>query len=87
MAIVLYVLALGTLLAWLSAAVHALLLVSHRRDDITLFSLAWRGILFYRADTWKPSGAGLHRRFLISVAALAGCILGTVLAAALTSHG
>ncbi|MFO0684259.1 MAG: hypothetical protein U0234_19555 [Sandaracinus sp.] len=62
-------------LAWLSAVVHALLLLPHRQDGVSLPSLLVRGHLFYRAETWKDSGRAIHRRFLGSVLGFFGCVL------------
>lgn len=62
-------------LAWLSAAVHALLLLPHRRDEVSLASLLLRGHLFYRAETWKDSGQAIHRRFLGSALGFFVCVL------------
>ncbi len=67
-------------LAWLSAALHAVLLLGHRRDDISLFALAWRGYLFFAPDTWKESGRGLHRRFLRSALVFFLAVVGGMVA-------
>ena len=53
-----------TALAWLSALVHAVLLVAHRREGVSVLDLIFRGHLFFAADTWKPSGQRLQRRFI-----------------------
>lgn len=51
-------------IAWASAFMHMLLLLSHRRDDVSLASLLSNGYRFWSRDTWKPSGHAIHARFL-----------------------
>lgn len=58
-------------LAWLSTAVHAVLLLSHRAEGVSLFTLAFSGYRFFQRDTFKPSGHAIHQRFLRSAAAFA----------------
>lgn len=65
-------------LAWLSAAVHSLLLLSHRAEEHSLLGLMFNGWRFYSRDTFKPSGWPLHRRFLMSVGAFFGLVLLTI---------
>jgi hypothetical protein len=66
-------------LAWLSAVIHVLMLLPHRQDGVSLGSLAFNGYKFFVASTFKTSGHGLHRRFLISGAAFfAFVVLGMV---------
>lgn len=73
------------MLAWLSATLHALLLLPHRREEHSLVALAFQGWRFYARDTWKESGHALHRRFLASTLAfflvvIAGIALGALAA-------
>lgn len=75
------VFAAALVLTWFSTFVHGLMLLPHRRDDISLGALLVGGWRMYRADTWKPSGRALHRRFLLSAGAftlvvVAGAISG-----------
>jgi hypothetical protein len=73
-------------LAWLSAAVHALMLLPHRSDEVSLGTLLMSGFRFYQRETWKPSGHVYYRRFIGSVLAfvllLAVTMIFTVLRAA-----
>ena len=62
-------------LAWVSAAVHAIILVQHRRPDVTVGQLVFGGHRFFSAQTFTEAGRASHRRFLISVGLFAGCLL------------
>ena len=73
------------LVSWLSAVVHAVLLLPHRQDGETLWGLAVRGHRFWMADTWKPSGRELHRRFLGSMGAFGTFVVLTALIGALAT--
>jgi hypothetical protein len=69
-------------LAWLSAATHALLLLPHRSDEVSVWALAVQGHRFYRQSTWKPSGHALHARFVRSALAFfALVVLGMIVSA------
>ncbi|UJR86145.1 hypothetical protein [Sandaracinus amylolyticus] len=72
---------IGTLalIAWLSTLVHALLLLPHRRDDVSLGALFFSGWRFYVRDTWKPEGHTIHRRFLGSAGAFFALVLAGIL--------
>ena len=52
--------------AWVSAFVHGILLVSHRRPDVSIGQLVFNGWMFYSRDTFLESGHRIHRRFMIS---------------------
>ena len=70
-------------LAWLSAVVHALMLVGHRRKDISGMQLLVRGHLFFDAATFDEAARPIHRRFLRSATAFGlCCLLGVLLALA-----
>jgi hypothetical protein len=62
-------------LAWLSAALHAAMLVQHRRPEITIFQLVVGGYRFFSVHTFSASGQRLHRRFMASVLAFVGCLV------------
>lgn len=62
-------------LAWMSAAVHAIMLISHRRPDVTVLQLALGGHRFFLAQTFTDAGKALHRRFLLSVLVFAVCVV------------
>lgn len=72
-------------IAWLSAFVHGLMLLSHRRDEHSLGSLMFHGHLFFSRDTWKPSGHAIHRRFLGSALAFFAIIMLGVVAGIATA--
>ena len=75
-------LALLAMLAWFSALLHGGLLLRHRRDDLSVLELVFRGYLFYAPGTWKPSGQLIHRRFIGSCLAFFVCaVFAGVLAA------
>lgn len=69
------VIGLLALFAWVSALVHAVLLLAHRKDDQSIAGLALNGHRFFSQDTWKPSGHALHGRFLKSSLAFFGLVL------------
>jgi len=73
------------LVAWLSTLVHALLLLPHRRDDVSLGALLVSGWRFYARDTWKASGHDVHRRFLGSAAAFFALVLAGIVTAVLAA--
>ncbi|AKF10447.1 hypothetical protein [Sandaracinus amylolyticus] len=73
-------------LAWLSAAVHALLLLPHRRDDVSLGALFFQGWRFYARDTWKESGHAVHRRFLGSTGAFFALVLAGIVVSVLAAR-
>ncbi len=73
-------------IAWLSAAVHALLLLPHRREEHSLFALAFQGWRFYSSDTWKESGQAIHRRFVGSTLAFFLLIVAVIITAMLTAY-
>jgi len=52
---------------WLSAAVHAFLLLQHVAPPHTAMSLMFQGFRFFQADTFRPEGHPIQRRFLASV--------------------
>lgn len=62
-------------LAWLSAAVHAFLLVPHRHPELTVGQLVLGGYRFFNAETFVETGKKLHRRFMGSALAFAGCVV------------
>ena len=62
-------------LAWLSAAVHAIMLVQHRRPEVTVGQLVFGGYRFFSAQTFTEAGKPTHRRFLISAGLFAVCVL------------
>ena len=66
----------------LSAVVHFVLLVPHRRDDITLVSLIFLNYLVYAQGSWKPSGHRLHRRLMASGIAFFACVVAMALLSA-----
>ena len=74
-------------LAWLSAAVHAVLLVPHRRPDVTVGQLVVGGHRFFSADTFSQSGSSLHRRFMQSTLVFAGSLLALIVTSLLASRG
>ena len=64
--------------AWLSAAVHAFLLLPHVAPPHTAFSLLFQGFRFFQSETFRPEGHAIQRRFLISVATFGLGALGLV---------
>jgi len=74
-------------LAWLSTAAHGLLLLPHRRDEHSLFALAFQGWRFYARDTWKESGHAIHRRFVGSALAFFALVVLGILLGALAAAG
>lgn len=58
-------------LAWLSAAVHAFMLVPHRRPELTVGQLVLGGYRFFSVET----GRNLHRRFMGSALVFVGCVV------------
>ncbi len=62
-------------LAWVSAAVHAIMLVQHRRPEVTVGQLVFGGYRFFSAQTFTETGKPTHRRFLISVGLFAVCLV------------
>lgn len=62
-------------LAWVSAAVHAIMLVQHRRPEVTVGQLVFGGYRFFSAQTFTEAGRPTHRRFLISAGLFAVCVL------------
>jgi hypothetical protein len=73
-------------IAWLSAVVHALLLIPHRQDHVSAFQLVFQGYRFYQAGTWKESGRALHRRLLLSAAAFAVLLIAEMLLSLVLLH-
>jgi hypothetical protein len=71
--------------AWLSAALHAALLLVHRRDEHSLLGLALNGYRFFLQDTWKPSGHALHGRFVKSAMMFFGLVLLGVVVSAIAA--
>lgn len=51
------------LAALLVAVITSIRLIGHVRPEIPRRSLAYRGILFYRRDTFDEEAGPLHRRF------------------------
>jgi hypothetical protein len=81
------VFALLAVAAWVSVAIHAILLLPHGKPDVSLVALAFGGYRFFLSSTFEPSGHALHRRLLMSIAAFvaavaAGAVTGLVLALA-----
>lgn len=74
-----------TIGAWLVAAVHGFLLLGHVAPPHTAFSLLFQGFRFFQADTFRPSGHPIQRRFLIAVAVFGLGILLTVALGALVA--
>jgi len=58
-------------LFWLSAFVHWILALGHRRPEIRLETMLMSGFKSYDATNFLPSGQKLHRRFLFSALAFA----------------
>ena len=54
--------------AWIVAVVAGVRLFPLRQDRISGWTLACNGIVWFRADTFKPAAAGLHRTFLRAIA-------------------
>jgi hypothetical protein len=50
--------------AWFVAAISAIQLWGLRTDDYSGWDLAWDGMAWFRADTFKPLAAPVHTRFL-----------------------
>ena len=50
--------------AWLVTAASAVQLWGLRADDFSGWDLAWDGMAWFRADTFKPVAASVHARFL-----------------------
>lgn len=74
-------------LAWLSAAVHAFMLVRHRRPDVTVGQLVLGGFRFFSADTFTEAGRPLQRRFVLSALVFAGCVLASIAVGFVASRG
>jgi hypothetical protein len=71
-------------LCWVSAVVHWIWMLGHRRPEISLATLLFAGYKSYDATNFLPSGQKIHRRFLYSIggfflAIVIGIVLTTVL--------
>jgi len=66
-------------IAWLVALVTCIQLFRMRLDDIGGWELAFNGMAWFRADTFKPIARPLHRRFLLAFAAFFAAVLVMVL--------
>ena len=64
MMLLIYFALAASVAAWLVAAVSAIQLWSLRVDDYSGWDLAWDGMAWFRADTFKPVAASVHTRFL-----------------------
>ncbi len=60
--------------AWIAAFVFGVRLVQHRKPDITIGTLMFRGHMFYSRDNFTDAGASAHRGFLLSVLGFALCV-------------
>lgn len=65
--------------AWLVALVTCLQLYRLRLDDISGWELAFNGMAWFRADTFKPYARPLHRRFLVAFATFFAAVIVMVL--------
>lgn len=75
MLILIYLLFVGAVVAWLLAAVTALRLFPLRRDEFSRWDMIWNGMIWFRADTFTPVAANLHRRFLRAFFGFFACLL------------
>jgi hypothetical protein len=66
----------GLSLTWFCAVYYAWVLLRYRRADLSVSKLAFNGYLFFKADSFRPEGHPVHRRFMWAVLAFAGGILG-----------
>ena len=65
--------------AWLVALVTCVQLFRLRLDDISGWDMAFNGMVWFRADTFKPVARPLHRRFLLAFAAFFAAVIVMVL--------
>lgn len=70
---------------WLSAAIHGFLLLGYAKPPHTAMSLLFQGFRFFQADTFRPEGHPIQRRFLISVATFGLGALGLLVLGALSA--
>lgn len=73
-------------LCWLSAFVHWLMLVGHRKPDVSLARMVLSGMAAFNQDNFLPSGHPLQRRMVLSMlafflVAVAGALVGAMLGA------
>jgi hypothetical protein len=75
-----------TFVAWLSAVIHAFMLVPHRKPEFSALQLWTSGWRFYISDTFEASGHAIHRRFLISAGVFLLSVFATVGVSVLASQ-
>jgi hypothetical protein len=66
------------LACWVSAFVHWVLLLGHRRPEISLATLLFVGFKSYDSSNFLPSGLALHRRFIYSIVGFALAVVGGI---------
>ena len=62
-------------LCWLSAFVHWIWMLGHRKPEIGLGTMLFSGYKSYDANNFLPSGQKIHRRFLLSILGFGVCIV------------
>jgi hypothetical protein len=60
---------------WISAFVHWIMLLGHRRPEVSAMTLFFNGYKAFDRECFLPSGHGIQRRMLYSMLAFAACIL------------
>jgi len=71
--------------AWLSAALHAFLLLPPVAPPHTALPLLFQGFRFFQAETFRPSGHARQRRLFVSAATFGLGILGMLVLAVVIS--
>ena len=66
MLVLIYICFVIASIAWCVAAISALRLLPLRQDEISAWEMVWNGMSWFRAGTFKPVAAGIHRVFLMS---------------------
>lgn len=66
------------LVAWAVAVVAGLMLIRHRRADISLLRLFFSGLVWFDRSTFRPEAAGIWRVFATAAAVFAGAIAAAV---------
>ena len=66
MFILIVICVLVAVVAWLFALISAMRLFSLRQDEIRASEMIFNGAAWFRASTFKPVAAPVHRQFLLA---------------------
>ena len=76
----------ATVLSWLSAVGHSLVLTLHRKDEVSVLTLMFNGYKYFDVDNFKASGHVYHQRMLLSIGAFIFSIPVVMLTAVMTGQ-